>query len=493
MAFATDTTNSARVAAGATKPKAAKFYTYKNQVTLAPGEQLHFQPGRGYFAGPKIGTVASPAPGGVRAPAPPVSPFAPLSAADIATQADAYAKAQIDPQTAEIQHQADLAAAREKAISDARSGFGLAAMELLKGIDYQAPYSGAAGDIGGLAKGFSEAAAQRLAGVEAQNEDFARSQGQDYTSEAKPSALQGTLYDLNGYIPGSNLAEQGAHAAEWGNAQPGIQMAATNADLDALHAKAIAEQDDYAQQIINVAKQFPQLRQQALQQLQQYEIDKATYRLNVKNSAADNARQARALRDNEIAAGIKNQQTQQEFKYKWASLKLQTQKAQQAVQRASNAGRQIDAAGSKVRGFVVDKNGDFVLDENGNRIPVAKSASTSGQTLTAYQRAQLTKQANETAQTLKGDPVAVPSGQAKYTPGKYLAAPGAKGKDVYPAKGKGPLATPATTNNPAKAQRDGSMTFAQAQASLMSTYNITKARARAILVANGWKPDGKRG
>lgn len=492
MAFATDTTNSARVAAGATKPKAAKFYTYKNQVTLAPGEQLHFQVGRGYFAGPKISTVASPAPGGVRAPAPPVAPFAPLSADDVAAQADAYAKAQIDPQKAEIQNQAELAAAREKAIYDARSGFGLAAMELLKGIDYQAPYTGAAGEIGGLAKGFSDAAAQRLAGVEAQNEDFARSQGQDYTSEAKPGGLQGTLYDLNGYIPGSNLAEQGAHAAEWGNAQPGIQLAATNADLDQLHAKAVAEQDGYAQQIINVAKNFPQLRQQALQQLQQYEIDKATYRLNVKNSAADNARQARALRDNEIAAGIKNQQTKEEFKYKWASLKLQTQKAQQAVQRASNAGRQIDAAGSKVRGFVVDKNGDFVLDENGKKIPVAKDASGSTG-LTPYQRQQVNKEMASTARNLLGDPVEVPSSQARYTPGKYLAAPGAKGKDVYPAKGKGALATPATTNNPAKARRDGSMTFAQAQASLMSTYNITKARARAILVANGWKPDGKRG
>lgn len=491
MAFATDTTNNARVAAGATKPKAAKFYTYKNQVTLAPGEQLHFQEGRGYFAGPKV--ALSPAPGGVRAPAPaaPVAPFAPLSAADIAAQADAYAKAQIDPQKAEIQRQADLAAAREKAAYDARSGFGLAAMELLKGIDYQAPYTGAAGEIGGLAKGFSDAAAQRLAGVESQNEDFARSQGQEYTSEAKPSALQGTLYDLNGYIPGSNLAEQGAYAQEWGNAQPGIQLAVTNQDLDSLRAKAIAEQDDYATQIINVAKQFPQLRQQALQQLQQYEIDKATYRLNASNSAADNARQARALRDNEIAAGIKNMQTQQEFKYKWASLKLQTLKAQQAVQNASNRGRQIDATGSKVRGFVVDKNGDFVLDSDGNRIPVQKSSSTGA--LTAYQRTQLTKQANETAISLKGDPIAVPSGQARYTPGKYLAAPGAKGKDVYPARGKGPLATPATTNNPAKAQRDGSMSFAQAQASLMSMYNITKARARAILVANGWKPDGKRG
>lgn len=471
------------------RPKASvqKFYTYKNdpRLALGPDQQLHFQAGKGYFVGPKIG-VATPRPG-VAAPPPPSDPYAALTAAQVDTRAGALAQSQIDPQTAEVQRQADLARAREEALYKARSGFGLAAGELLKGIDYQAPYSGAAGDIGGLAKGFSDAAAARLASVESQNEDFARSQGQDYTSTAKPDALQGTLYDLNGYIPGSNLAEQGAHAAEWGNAQPGIEIAQTRVDLDSLAAKAKAEQDDYATQLINIAKQFPQLKGQALQQLQQYEIDKATYRLNRSNSAADNARQDRALHDNEIAAGIKNQQTKEEFRYKWASLKVQSQKAQQAITNASNAGRQIDANGSKVRGFVVDKNGDFVLDENGQRIPVAKSASGSGGSLTKYQQTQLTKQMNETAISLRGEPV---KNTVRGAAGVYVAQTGAKGKDVY--KGRPSLGIPATTNNPAKAQRDGTMTFAQAQQSIMSTYNVTRARARAILVANGWRPDGKR-
>lgn len=508
-----------------TRSPVTKFSTYANQVSLSPGEQLHFQPGKGYFAGPKIGHPAqvNPAPDLVsengrwtriapKAPAPtppppitphvavrpPVDPYAPRTQAQIDAEAAKQAHAALDPQTAEVQRQADLAARRAAADELALKGFTGAAAEMLKGLGEKmsAPYTAAAGEVGDLARGFTGGIADRMSAGEGANEDFARSQGVDYSSTADPAAQGNVGYDLNGFIPGASLAKQGAAAGAFGASLPAVQEAAGLSDFRRRQAESVQEQGDYAQQMIALAKQFPQLRDEAMKALQQYEIDKANYRetrrvnsANIANAAADNRRQERALRDNERAAGLNAKtdaaKTAAEYTYKYAALRLRSQEDATKIKQAQAEGHRIDAAASKVVGHVVYKDGS-----EDPSIKVAKQAGAS-KDMTQYQRAQMVAKANADAISLRGKPVAVAA--ALGAPGKYVAARDQKYNvpgGVFPPDPDGFY--PATTNDPKRAQRDGSMTFAQAQAHLASAYGITPKRARAILIANGWKPDGKR-
>lgn len=385
-----------------------KFQTYAKDVKLAPGETLAFQRGKGYFAKPAQVVAPRPAPPLVsehgqwtpdprtglptktpvlpKPPVPPVDPYGPLSAAEIARRAGLEAQQGIDAQSAEIRRQQALAAAQALAQEQAIQGYSDAATKLLAGLDMGSPYADAAKETGDLAQGLSQGMKDRVTAAQAADQAFAESQGQSGGGTVDPTALGDTTYMLGGYVPGASLAEQGAAADVYGKGLSAVQVAAGRGQLDEAMAAAKQANDQYAQQLIDIAKQYPQLRDDALQKLQQYEIDKANFRLqrtqtqaNIKAQQADTARQDRALRDNEQAAGLSAKQKADETAFKWAQLQFQSAKeverAKEAAAKAAQEGRRIDAAASKVAGHLVDRNGKTILGANGKPVPVAKSAS----------------------------------------------------------------------------------------------------------------------
>ena len=502
-----------------------KFYTYAPQaktnkplatkpgtIVLKPGETLGFQKGKGYYAKPAatVSPYAKPpaptgGPGTRPSTPPPVDPFAARTAAQVDAAATAQAQAGFTPQQEEIRRQQALAQQNALLEADKIRGFGTAASGLLGQLAPQAQEaflrsSRAEGELGqGLATGVAGEVADRVAADQA----FAESQGQSGGSTIDTPALHDTVYDLNGRIPGDTFAEQGAAMTQWGLAQVPIQLNATREQLDARMAQARQDQDQYAQQLIQLAAQFPGLKAQALQQLNQYELDKANYRAGQVNDAAARkinagqlALQQRSERAQEKAAGINAANDTAALNYKWASLEFQTAKARAAAQAAAKKGKGIDVGASKLLGHIVYKDGT-----EDPSIKVKQTTSATDPAVKAKaNRAKATATARVTAfksaTSLRGTPVAAPKGSK----GKYQAAPGqgwGKGGVFTPAY----PGAPATTNNPERAARSGgAANYADAQSKvwalidgdgLMSRYGYSKEQVNAIindaLRRAGWK------
>lgn len=464
-----------------------KYKTYKKQVNLGSGQQLHFTPGKGYWAGPKIGPTG--------APPKPIDPFAPTPPAMLDTQATAQANAALAPEKAEVERQRALAAARAKADQSALSGLAVTVADMQRGLvpGAAAPYADAAGQIGDLAQGFSAGVAERLAAGQGANAEFAASQGAQATPAVDPTAVKDVMYGLGGFVPGASLAAQGAAAGAYAAAIPAITSLALAGDYKKALFEAASQDDEYAQQLIQVAAKFPDMRNQALEALRKYEMDKAGYKLDVRQQAVQERAQSLYERQfNETARGnrVEEKQTQQEINLRKSQLQLDRQKLQldsaQAVVDAQEAiaeGRQIDASASKVLGYIVDKQGREVLGKNGRRIRV--SAVATGKGGTAEERNPYGA-AVEAARTLRGDPVKpgdfiTVNGKTKPPRGRYMTRRGVKGG--FPD---------GTTNDPARAQYESQYTFAEAVGFLQARYNISRAQARKALIASGWKPDGVR-
>lgn len=465
-----------------------KYKTYKKQVKLGAGQQLHFTPGKGYWAGPKIGPTG--------APPKPIDPFAPLSPAVLGTQATTQANAALAPEKAEIERQRALAAARAKADQGAMLGLATTVAEMQKGLvpGAAAPYAAAAGQIGDLAQGFSAGVAERLAAGQGANAEFAAGQGAQATPAVDPTAVKDVAYGLGGFVPGAALAAQGAAAGAYAAAIPAITSLALAGDYKKALFEAASQDDEYAQQLIQVAAKFPDMRNQALEALRKYEMDKAGYKLDVRQQAVQERAQSLYERQfNETARGnrVEEKQTQQEINLRKSQLQLDRQKLQldsaQAVVDAQEAiaeGRQIDASASKVLGYIVDKQGREVLGKNGKRIRVKPTAAGSG---TAEERNPYGA-AVEAAKTLRGDPVK-PADFVKHPKTGKLAPPRGRYMTRRGVKGGFP---DGTTNDPSRAQYESQYTFAEAVGFLQARYNISRAQARKALIASGWKPDGVR-
>lgn len=456
-----------------------KYKTYKKNVKLAPGQQLHYTEGKGYWAGPKVGPTG--------APPRPVDPFAPVAPAVLGTQATAQANAALAPEKAEIERQRGIAADRAKSDQAALQGLALTVADMQKGLvpGVQGSYSGAAAEIGDLAQGFSSGVAARLAEGQGANAEFAASQGAQATPAVDPTGVKDVLYGMGGFVPGASLAAQGAAAGAHAAAIPAITGLALAGDYKRALYEAASQDDEYAQQLIQVAAKFPEQRQQALEALRKHEIDKANYKLDVRQQAVQE--RAQTLYERQFGETTRSNKADEALRR--AQLTIDKQKLQldtaQAVADAQEAiadGRQIDASASEVLGYIVDKQGREVLNKQGKRIRVKPKASGGG---TAEERNPYGA-AVEAARTLRGEPVKSPdfitkNGKTKPPRGKYIARTGAKG--VFPD---------GTTNNPARAQFDGQYTFAEAVGFLQARYGIPRARARKALIASGWKPDGVR-
>lgn len=431
----------------------------------------------------------------------PVSPRAPgvldpMSYPAISAEADARARAALAALQAPVASARDRAVQQSKANQGSLSGLGLAAAGLLKGIGpgIQSGYDLAAKETGSLAAGFSGPMADRVRSAQQENADFVASQvqGADIPQGTDPTVLQDTSYALGGYIPAASLEAQGAAANRWGQALPGIQALETTQAVQGEQVRGVQETAQYEQQLIDLATKQPEMRSQVLDQLYRLELDKLTARMSQRQFSSEErdrerrfgldkrqvAVQERAQSLYERQFGETARSNQADEALRFAGLQLDSAKAAQDVAEAEAKGKQIDAAASKVRGFVVDKEGNSVLNEKGKRIKVANT------TTSAKDRNKLYRDAVEGARDLRPTPIEN-SNVTALTPGKYLAKQGAKG--VFRRPGM-----PATTNDPKKARTEGGMTFAEAQSYLQERYGLTRARARQALIASGWKPDGKR-
>jgi len=470
-----------------------KFFTYKKQVPLKGGATLAFTPGRGYYAKPAAANPYAPA---VRPATPPPNSMAPQTAAQIDAQATTLANSVIDPQKVEIDRQRALAQARADSDYKAITGFQTAAAGLMAqlGPEAQAAYERAANTEGQLGQGLATGAANDVAAGVAADKAFMDLHGQSGGSGPDTAALHDTLYSLNGRIPGDTFAEQGANAAKWGLAQAPIALNAGREELDARMYAARQEDDQYAQQLIQLAATYPAEKAKALQQLNQYELDKANYRLNQWQTHQQIAISKRSELAQEKAAGLTSDYHKQEMKYKWASLKFQSQKAMAAAKAAAAKGKTIDVQASKLLGHIVYKDG---TEDKSIKVAQGASASTPGGITAAKKVAAKTKAvtgAYTYASKLLGDPV-----KAKGGKGTYVArTSGVPHRAVFPPSFPG---GPRTTNNPKYAQRQGgasgwqdafSKTWAEIGGDvLVQDYGYTReqvtAWVRDALRRAGWK------
>jgi len=500
-------------------PGAGQYSTYAAQVKLAPGESLHFQTGKGYYAGPGApkgtplgGNVQAiphdvrppvfkptvPTGGGKKVtpkaaapPTPPVDPYAALSPSAIDTEANTMAQGQLSPQQAEIQRQAALAKAQALADEQAITGFRTAAGTILAGIapEVSAGYNAAATEQGQLGAGLGQGAADTQQAAQDASQSFAESQGQSGGSTVSSAAEGRTISELGGVIPGDSLAAQGAAATALAAEQPAISLAAGREELSARMAQASKDNDGYAQQLIQLAATFPDLKAKALAQLNQYELDKANY----KRQLFDSQTQRRAEIANEKLAGLKtaatNSKTAQEFQYKWASLRFQSQKAAAAAAKDAAKGKTIDVSASRLLGHIVYKDGTentgIKVQQSGSSGAVSTQKAISHSNSTAFKEAT----------ALYGKPVSNKNvGTLTGGKGKYIAATGAKGAGVYPPAYKG---APATTDSLALAARtgQGASNYADALQKVLASIagsglsqTQMLAIAKRMLKAAGWKP-----
>jgi hypothetical protein len=508
-------------------PTNPHYSTYASAVKLAPGEVLHFQQGKGYYAAPKPAAAAPVAPfytdntaphygtdpnTGLPAktpispkvkvtapPPPPVDPYAALTQAQIDARATTLAQAGLTPQQDEIRRQQAVAAAQATADEQAITGFRTAAGTILQGIAPQvgAGYEAAATEQGQLGQGMATGVRDDLAAAQAQDQSFAVSQGQTLGAETvNPNATHDVIYGLNGQIPGESLASQGAAAQAWAAEQPAISLNAGREELDARMAQARSTNDGYAQQLIQLAATFPGLKAQALSQLNQYEIDKANYRTSLLNAQT----QAKAEKANEVLAGIKQTtaaaNTAQEFQYKWAQLNF---KSQQQAAKAAQAGKTIDVGASRLLGHVVYKDGS---EDTSIKVQQSTATTPAQQAKRASAKASATAStsAYKVASSLYGKLVPNKNvGTLTGGKGKYMADPSAKGAGVFPPPYKN---GPRTTNSLALAARTGqgaanyadayAKTYAAIGGDALLAQGLSKEQVMTIvkkaLRAAGWRP-----
>jgi hypothetical protein len=452
-------------------PATPQFFTYRKDVPLKGGTTLAFEAGKGYYAKPagQMGTF-DPSPGQIKM-TPQPKPQQPTLDQQAAKQAlDTVSASSVPIQSQQSAYDAQAEQRRQAYVELAKAA---AALLGPMGASLQSGYDTAAEENKSIAAPLSEGVRATLASEQGANRDFVNSivQGADPSRAPDPQAVKDALYSLNGRIPSEKLSAQGLAGLTWGVQQPGIALAKGADDLRAYDTTVNQQDDQYRQQLKNIAAQYPDLRAKALAALQQYDLDQKKYALS-----------ERAQGDIEKRLGIDTQYKsdtlllrQQTVDLQRQGLKLRQQKQASDLQKQQIDMQRIDPGASRVAGHIVLKDGSVPVDSKGQ--PISVAASTSGSPAKGYQKAVAE------AVKLRGVP-AQNRDVGPGSPGRYLAVPGASGKDVYPAH----QGFSATTDNAQKAAYTGTMNFAQAQTYLQNAYGLTRSKARAALIAAGWRP-----
>jgi hypothetical protein len=313
-----------------------------------------------------------------------------LSDDEIYSRAVAQADAALGAQSANLNRLRAQAAAMGIRDEQTLRDLGSAQMGLLAPIPQQLLdiRSQAAKDIAGFGAGYTGAMGDQLRAEEAANAASVAQQTGGTAPGAptiSPDAVQNAAYAIGGAIPATESEQIGQASANAAAGVPGVVARSTQLDVMQRIAEAAATDSDYRQQLIDLYAQRPGLVQDAVDRLNQIEsarFDRWTKTQDLSQNQEQIDIQRRAELANEAALGnrralalLQEQDRKANLALKKQQLALANKKQAFAVQQAINKGVQIDPSASKVLGYVVDRNGNPVVDENGNHIPVASKPS----------------------------------------------------------------------------------------------------------------------
>ena len=366
-----------------------------------------------------------------------------------------------------------------------------------------APQFGAAGGA---------AAAGRVGAGMAENAALAQQFAPAAPGEApvNAGALGGVLTGLGGTIPGQEFQGLGEGAKKGAEAQVKAADAETSYDITMETLKAAQVDQQYVSQLIELAEKRPELYFQVVDEIrrvareedalamerEKFNFDRTQANRDWRLALADDKRQDRALGLQERELGYDRVDAARDYKIDTqrvaiaqGNLRVASVRAATAVQQAEARGRQIDAAASKVRGFVVDKQGRFILD-GGKRIKVATESKNNA----AKNRTNAVSKARTSAFNF-GRSLA--KEVARKTPDLHVG-----GKAYVKRQGRNGQIFE-TTDDPMQALK--TITFAEALErawgaidgdTLVSVYGLSPSQVRKqirqALIRAGWRPDGKR-
>lgn len=374
-------------------------------------------------------------------------------------RANQQAAAALKASQAPILQQQQIADQRAAAARQAMQAVGAAGASILQPVGDRnaAAYDQATKETANLVGGLTGQLGAHMAADQAAASDFRSKMapGSASQEQVNPENVQNATYDLGAVIPGSSLAEQGAAATAYGNEMPAIPLStAANQEAASVGQQGLDDQQ-YADQLLQLAQQEPQVRAQILDQLYQTEASKANAltQQQAQNLYAAEFGQKTAYDNAQIGlAQQRVKQTGVRLQLQQQGLRLRSQSQALAVKKANIDWSRIDSSASKATGYLMTKGGQYVTDKNGKKIPVAvsstaKSPKFTGPGSTAYRSAY--------------------SYASSHFMPKYIAPGVVDPTQVRPS-------------------------FVQMQSHLVNAYGVSRAQARKILVGLGIKPDGKR-
>lgn len=493
MSLAPDTTPVAPFA------PAGGFVTKAGQVSLKPGQIVHFKPGRGYYAG---GAIATPAPSDAGGAA---SAFAPtMTPEQIAADASGTALGEIKSMIAPVQQTAAAQAATSLAQQRQSAGFNSGADKLLASIgpQIQAGYGQAGKETGQLAQGFTSSVQGQLSDTQRAGAELAAKLGLNAPEQVDPSAFGNALYAQNGFIPGTLLTQQGAHARQEAIGQRVVNKDVGRAEQQGIVADQHAAEAKTATQIATIAAKYPQLfskqehediaanaKALSTNSTITRDYNTALHQHNQDVLASEKSGFSEDLANAKLKVSIESLNAR--ISYQNGQLKISGRSAEASFIRAQTAANGIDASASKAEGHLVMKNGQNVLTKDGKFVAVDPRIYSKGSTKTPQAIYQsMVKQASSDFRSQE-NPETVPTGSP--ASGKYILDPAlTPGPDDFVGQPIGTLQVPDSTNDITRAKVGSQVTFAQKRDQYVQQYGVTRAQARKALVAGGWKPDGKR-
>ena len=299
-------------------------------------------------------------------------------------QANRQVRDTIKAQQAPIVSAQKLADQRAAAARQAIQGFQLAGASLLKDA---APGAGDA--YRQSAEAQSHMAATLAGSVGQQMQDTVAQQQamiDRFAHGGKLTApdIQGTTNTIDyggGIIPGFANERLAASQVASAEAQPGIQEGRGLQAIQGNIAQQAQDDQQYTQQMLDLAAQVPQLRTQIMQQLQQNELAKRNAWLQSQAQASLIGSRQASIRQGNRRLNIEQQradayarQGQARLYLAAQNLKLRQAADRRAVRQALIQGHRIDSSASHAAGYLIDRNGNPILNGKGQRIPVQSSS-----------------------------------------------------------------------------------------------------------------------
>jgi hypothetical protein len=300
-------------------------------------------------------------------------------------EANRLADDQIGFQRAAILRAQAAAAARARGDASLLGGLGQAQMDIINLIpgNIQNIRNTGAQALAAYGGSIAQGEAQQLSGEQKANADFNEAQvGPAATATPAagaidPSKVAAATKALGADIPAAQQAEIGVASATAASGMPAVVARATQEQVAHRLAEAATEDADYRSQLVDLAGQRGGIYMEALDHLHSIEHDKfgeweARQRLKLDQDQLKLQQRAQAA--NEKIAGVKLGQAQQSLDIRQGQLTLATQKEANDLNDAIAKGAKPNASLSKVYGYVVDSDGNPILNAAGQKIKVAKTS-----------------------------------------------------------------------------------------------------------------------